>query len=241
MLITGLAGAGRSWGTQIERFASRYRTIVPDHRGTGASGRPDDGYTVGQHAADMAAVLRSIDCGPAHVVGSSTGGAMAQVMALDHADLVASITLADSWTTADDYFRHQFGVRRRILLEHGQRIYAETTALFLFGHAYIRDHHEEVAAWIDIASAGDTDPALFAKRIDMIVEFDETDRLGTITTPTLVLVGDGDICTPPYFSRALASAIPGAHYRELPGGHLIYKESPGEFFDVVADFIDGTR
>lgn len=239
MLITGLGGVGRSWGRTIDLFAERYLTIIPDHRGTGASGTPDHGYTIARHAADMAAVLGDIGAGPTHVVGSSTGGAMAQVMALDHSDLVRSIVLADSWARPDDWFRHQFASRKRILRDSGVAAYTETSAQFLFGSTYFRNHYDEVRAWIDVAASSGTDPGIMAKRIEMIVAFDESHRLGDIDAPALVVVGDEDICTPPAASVELAGLIPGAELQTLTGGHLIYKEQPDRFFETVDRFLAG--
>jgi pimeloyl-ACP methyl ester carboxylesterase len=79
-----------------------------------------------------------------------------------------------------------------------------------------------------------------AARIDMVLAHDELDRLGGVRHPTLVLVGDRDGCTPPYFSEELASAIPDAEPRVLEGGHLIYKEAPEVFHAEVTQFISRT-
>lgn len=239
VLITGLGGVGKGWGKQIELFSADYRTIVPDHRGTGQSSKPDSGYIVENLAVDVAELLRELDCGPAHIVGSSTGGAIAQVMALDHRDVVRSITVASSWVTADDYFRHQFWTRKRIVEEIGISAYTQTTALFLFSALYIRDHYAEVERWCDVASTAGTPVDIMTKRIDMILAFDQSDRLGAIDVPTLVLVGEDDICTPPYYSEALALLIPGAQRELLPGGHLVYKEHPEAFHSAVTNFLGG--
>ncbi len=88
MLITGLGGAGTSWGSQVGRFAERYHVIVPDHRGTGKTTRSAEGYDTKQLARDMAAIVEDLRLGPIHVVGASTGGAIAQYMALDHPQTV---------------------------------------------------------------------------------------------------------------------------------------------------------
>lgn len=236
MLLTGLGGVGASWGRQIELFSGDFLTVVPDHRGTGGSSKPADGYTIDALAADMAETLRQIDCGPAHIVGSSTGGAFAQVMALDHPDVVRSITLASSWARADDHFRHQFATRRRILQEAGPAAYTATTALFLFSPAFMRDHYPEVRAWCERAGAA-TDPEIMLARIDMIMAHDTYDRLASITVPALVVVGSDDVCTPPVLSRELADQITQADYVELPGGHLVYLESPTMFHRTVLDFL----
>lgn len=234
MLISGLGGVGRGWGSIVDRFAQDFLTIVPDHPGTGQSAPPSDGYTIAQHARAMADVLGELECGPTHLVGSSTGGAIAQVMALDHREVTKSIVLADSWARPDAYFRHQFAMRKRILTEQGVEAYTEASALFLFDAEYFRDNYDQVLAWM--GSAGGADPLVMAQRIDMIVAFDESARLGDIDVPTLVLVGDADICTPPHLSRDLTDLIPGARLEILEGGHLIYKEAPAEFHRAVKTF-----
>ncbi len=238
MLITGLGGVGRAWGQPvIDRFASKYFTVVPDHPGTGQSPSPSGGYTIDNHAAAMAAVLRQLGVGPAHLVGSSTGGAIAQVMALDHPDVTRSIVLADSWAKPDAYFRHQFAVRRRTLTELGPRAYAEASALFLFGPDHFRDHFSQIEEWIRLAGPADVNGG--AQRIDMILAFDASQRLHDIRVPALVVVGDADICTPVSMSEELVRLIPGATLAVLNGGHLIYKERPEAFFEVIDGFLAG--
>jgi aminoacrylate hydrolase len=239
LMLVGLGGAGRAWGPLTDTFAEHYLTIVPDHRGAGDSDAPTAGYTIDQHATDMAAVLEAVGCGPAHVMGSSTGGAIAQQMALDHGELTRSIVLLDSWAKPDDFFRHQFAVRKRVLLEAGPDLYTANSALFLFSPEFFRDHFDDVAAWMARAGAGTRDAAILAKRIDMIVAFDQSSRLGEIDVPALVLVGSDDACTPPYLSEELAGLIPNAASAVIPGGHLIYKEAPAAVFAAIHDFLSG--
>ncbi len=64
LLISGLGGMGRSRGPQIERFAEKYRLILPDQRGTGRSTRAQEGYTTGQLAAHLASLVRHLGLGP---------------------------------------------------------------------------------------------------------------------------------------------------------------------------------
>lgn len=234
MLITGLGGVGRAWGSVVDLFAEDFLVIVADHPGTGQSPVPD-AFTIAHHAESMADLLRELDCGPTHLVGSSTGGAIAQVMALDHQDVTRSIVMADSWKTADGYFLHQFAVRKQILEGLGPQAYTEATALFLFGATFFRDHYDQVETWIKLA--GGTPSEIMAKRIDMIVEFDESVRLSQIDVPALALVGEEDICTPPYMSQELADAIPNCQMKVIPGGHLIYKEYPERFYETVKAFV----
>ena len=81
-------------------------------------------------------------------------------------------------------------------------------------------------------------PEIVASRIDAIVEFDRTADLPKISTPTLVICAKDDILTPPYFSRELARAIPGAELVELErGGHCASETSTQAFNDAVLGFI----
>lgn len=237
LLLTGLSGAGRAWGDHRQRFGRDFLTVTPDHRGTGDSTPADDGYTIHDHAADMAELVRHLELGPTHVVGSSTGGAIGQVMALEHPDVVRSLTLVSSWAGPDDYFRRQFELRRRVLTELGAVAYREASALFLFSPTHTASNPEVVAAWLERASANPVDASIMTRRIDMILAHDVRDRLGEIDVPALVLVGEEDICTPPHQSRELAEAIPGAELAVLPGGHLVYLEQPDVFHQRVTEFL----
>ncbi len=237
LLLAGLAGVGASWGPQIDLFARRHRVIVPDHRGTGASEHTVLGMTIAQHARDMARVVEAADCGPVHVVGSSTGGAIAQLLAIEHRALLRSATIISSIARADAYYRRQFDMRRRMLRDSGLRAATEANALFLFDPKFMREHPERVQAWVDAAAAVPFELEIALARIDMIAGHDAYDALPAITTPTLLLVGERDFCAPPYFSQELAERIPGAEFATLDGGHLIFLERPELLHDTVEAFI----
>jgi pimeloyl-ACP methyl ester carboxylesterase len=98
LLVMG-AGASMDWWEDefCERLAAGSRYVVRyDHRDTGQStsyppGAP--GYTGDDLVADPIALLDVLGVRAAHVVGLSMGGALAQLMALDHREHVASLTL----------------------------------------------------------------------------------------------------------------------------------------------------
>ncbi|WP_256081010.1 alpha/beta fold hydrolase [Massilia sp. YIM B04103] len=237
LLLAGLAGVGASWGPQIDLFAGNHQVIVPDHRGTGASAHTARAMSIAQHARDMARVIEAVGCGPVHVVGSSTGGAIAQLLAIDHREQLRSATIVSSIARADAFYRRQFDMRRRMLADSGLRASAEANALFLFDPMFMREHPEQVQAWVDTVSAGIFEPEIGFARIDMIVGHDAFDDLPSITTPTLVLVGARDFCAPPYFSAELAERIPGAEFAILEGGHLIFLEKPALLHGTIEAFI----
>jgi aminoacrylate hydrolase len=239
MLITGLGGVGASWGPQIPMFAGAFRTIVPDHRGTGRTSAPATGYTLTQHARDMADLLRRLKATPAHIVGSSTGGAIGMLMALEHPDTVRSLSLVATWGRSDAYFRRLFEVRKRTLQELGHAAAVELTMLLLYSPAYLRANWEQIQAAERQLKANPPNLMAAAARIDMIVAHDALDRLKEIRQPTSIVVGEMDAITPTYFSHELKRHMPHAELHVIPGaGHLVQLEKPDAFFQTVRGFID---
>ena len=72
-----------------------------------------------------------------------------------------------------------------------------------------------------------------------IPKIDVTDRLGAITCPVLVVVGEQDVGTPVVMSRAIHDAIPGSELVVIPSAsHLSNLEQPAAFNRAVEGFLD---
>lgn len=239
MLIAGLGGAGASWGAQIGRFAKDYFVVLPDHRGTGRTTRAADGYTIAQHAADMASLIEHLELGPTHLVGTSTGGAIGQIMALDHAAQVRSVTIASSFARADAFFQREFALRRKLVAESDPQTIFNCYALFLFSPRYASEHPERVTAWVDRTASHTLEREIALKRLDMILAHDCLLRLKAIKQPVLILCGDHDFCAPPHLSEEIAQAIPNSQLVIFPGGgHFISIEQEEQYFQTVRTFMD---
>ena len=241
LLVSGLGGTGKSWDTQIERFAAEHYVVVPDQRGTGQSTRTGEGHSTVQLATDIASLIEHLALGPAHVVGASTGAAIAQYLALNHPHTVHTVTLVASFARFDAFMRLAFDARRKMAAEWDRQALLAAYSLFLFSPKYTREQPDRVKAWTDRAIAQPTQPLdqeISLKRIDMIGAHDALSRLGDVRQPTLVICGDNDFCTPLPLSQEIAAAIPGAELVVVPDcGHLIEYEKEDDFFEIVAGFI----
>jgi aminoacrylate hydrolase len=238
MLITGLGGVGSEWGAQIDFFGAQFRAIVPDHRGRGRSTITKTGHTYRQLARDMAACLRACTDRPAHLVGSSAGGVIAQLMALDHPDVVASLTITSSFSREDEYSRRWLAFRLALLERGSVDDNVALNMLLLFSAEHIRTHGVELADLERVMRAAPFDREIAVARLNMVRELDHHRRLHEIGVPTLVLAGADDFLTPVYLSRDMAAEIPGAVLEVVPGaGHLVFAERPERFFDIVSTFI----
>jgi non-heme chloroperoxidase len=98
--VVFIHGGGRDyryWDKQLEPFAKRYRVIAYSRRYAPPNDNPHivPDYTAGVDAADLMALVRRLDVGPAHFVGASIGGVAALFLAVRHPELVRSLVLAE--------------------------------------------------------------------------------------------------------------------------------------------------
>ena len=97
VFIHGANADYRSFGPQIAALASSYRVIAPSLRHYYPEQWNGEGsdFSVEQHAADVAALIRMLNLGKVHLVGWSRGGAVAIEIAKAHPDLVRTLVMED--------------------------------------------------------------------------------------------------------------------------------------------------
>jgi aminoacrylate hydrolase len=238
MLVSGLGGTGGYWSPNLPAFAKRHRVIVHDHRGMGKSSRSRIRYSVDQMTTDLLAVMDHLKIEKTHIVGHSTGGAIAQTLAATHPDRLISLVIYASWTKADPFFHRVFEARRALLTSVGPAAYVRSATVFLYPNWWINQNIGLLEEREKATLAAFPPPEIVASRIDAILEFDRTADLPKLKVPTLIVCAKDDIITPPYYSRELAALIPGAKFVELAhGGHCASDTNTQEFNDAVLGFV----
>jgi aminoacrylate hydrolase len=189
-------------------------------------------------AADALAVLDGLGIEHAHLIGHSTGGCIGQVLAIEHPARLLSLVASSSWTAADPYFRRLFEVRKLALDKGGPDAYVRAGTLFQYPPGWISQNIAAIeSAEKAILSTFPPVEVVLAK-IEAILRFDRTAQLGCINVPTLVTTAMDDLICPPYFSRALAEAIPGARLQIIPeGGHFCPRSQPLDYYRNVEPFL----
>ncbi len=238
MLVPGLSGLGSFWAEQVRDLSRDFHVIVHDHRGAGRSTHSLINYSVEQMANDTLRLMDALSVDSAHVVGHSTGGAIGQVIALDHPRRVRTLVLSATWAGPDPYFRRLFESRKQALLASGIAEYLRGAALFQYPPSWISANDalltERHAALVPASAPVD----VIASRIDAIVRHDCRARLADIRVPTLVIVAADDMITPRLYSEEIASRIPDAKLVVLEsGGHLAPAIAPGAYNDAVGAFL----
>ncbi|MBV8776799.1 MAG: alpha/beta fold hydrolase [Alphaproteobacteria bacterium] len=239
LMISGLGGLASFWHEQVAVFSRRYEVITHDSRGVGESDPIRGGYTVDRMAGHVIALMDRLEIERAHLMGHSTGGAIAQTLAAEHPNRVASIVLSATWTKPDAYFRRMYALRKEVLQRGGPASYVAASTLFLYPSWWIAKNNEKLRH-MEAQSLANFPPLDIAvSRIDAILAFDRTASLAKIRTPTLVVGAEDDIVTPAYFSEELARLIRGAEVKIFPrGGHWFPQVLVREFNQAVLPFLN---
>jgi aminoacrylate hydrolase len=236
--IAGLGGTRAMFFNQSPVFAADRPVVLHDHRGTGESAKPLGVYSVANMAADIIAIMDDAGIATAHMVGTSTGGAIIQILCLDYADRVQSAAICCSWPKSDAYFLRQFEMRKRVLAEMGTEALTKMTTIALNDPKFFTDHYEQMVENEKVMIATAPPPEVAAERIDAIMAHDEIDRLGAIDVPVIVVGANNDAVTPPYYSVDMAVRIPNAELKLFEdGGHFFFMVHVDEFNTDIADFM----
>ena len=95
IFLHGITAAATVWDPILHHVGSRFRAIAVDQRGHGRSGKPEHEYSADAFAKDVIALIETLGCGPAVVVGHSLGARNAVVAAVQRPDLVRAAVAVD--------------------------------------------------------------------------------------------------------------------------------------------------
>lgn len=228
--------AGTMWHPQVTALRERYRLIVPDLRGFGASDAPPGAYLMDQLADDAAALLGHLGVKRAAVVGLSMGGYIAFSFWRRHCDLVAALVLADTRAGADnDEGKATREANARLVESQGAPAIAAKMIPNLVASTATQELRDELEALINANNPTGIAGALRG----MALRPDSRPDLATISVPTLLIVGAEDGLTPPAESEAMHAAIANSTYVSIPqAGHLSNLEQPTQFNTALGSFLD---
>jgi len=243
VLVHGFPLDHAMWDAQVEALSARCRVIAPDLRGFGQSGVTEGTVTMTQFADDLAALLDTLNVAePVVLCGLSMGGYIAFQFWLGHASRLRGLILCDTRAVADtpEIAAGRLETAERVLKE-GPASLVETMKPKLLAEATIRAQPQMINALEQVMARCDPRGIAAAAR-GMAQRPDMTSHLGHMNVPTLVIVGEDDIISPPQEMWAIASAIPGARFVEIAGsGHMSPVEKPAEFNATVLEFLAGLR
>jgi 3-oxoadipate enol-lactonase len=225
------------WKPQVDGLECRL--ILPDLRGFEGTSPFRDAPSIDQMADDTAELLNGLAISEPVVLGGlSMGGYVALAFARRHPERLAGLILADTRAEADT---PEAKANRETAIAfaktHTPAEVIEGMIPRLLSPRTLEQRPEVRAEVIEIASRQSSD-AIVAALQALRDRPDASPGLANIKVPTLVIVGEDDVLTPPAVAQSLAQRIARATLVTIPGaGHLSNMEQPDKFNDAVRAFL----
>jgi 3-oxoadipate enol-lactonase len=225
LFLHGLGMTRTGFDPQLAALADRYRCVAWDMPGYGASPPVDTPLAFGGLAAAVERLLDTLGADAAHLVGLSLGGMIAMHTAVRHRARVRSLALLDTSPAfgLDGTDPAVWRQERRALLDDGSTP-ADLAEPWL--RSVMAPDVSAAVVAAAVASMERIPAAGLRAALECLPDHDVRADLGRIGVPTLVLVGERDVETPPAYARALADGIAGARLAVVPGaGHIVNLEA----------------
>jgi len=237
----GLLFSGRMFAAQVERLRDRYRCVTIDWRGQGRSPAASGGYDMDTLADDAAAIIESLDAGPVHYVGLSMGGFVGIRLGARRPDLIRTLSLLDTSAGPEDPEKvSKYRLLAKVYRVVGMKPVRGQVEPIMFGPTFLSDPASapHVQDWLRVLA--DVNRKGMQHAIYGVTDREPvTDLLGSITAPTLVVVGADDVATPIGKAETLRDGITGARLEIVPdSGHSSTIEQPEALADLIEAHIE---
>lgn len=235
VLLHGLsANASAFAGLMDAGLSPAFRVIAPDLRGRGGTDKPESGYTMSHHAADVIALLDHLDLERVVLVGHSFGGFLAIHMAANHPERVSQLAVIDAAITLSphvvDMLRPSLARLGRVF-PSADAYLAEMRLAAAVGSAWDRHlegfYRAEMAENADGTVQSSTSGTAVGQALSDTRGIPWREVVAQVRTPALVLnaVGAyGPPGAPPLITeeqaRETADLFPNGRYVQVPGNHL---------------------
>ncbi len=239
VLLHGLGADGNSWTLQFQPLIDAgFRPIAPDAPGFGKSPYDGKGWSFRRTAQEVADLLVSLRCEPAHIVGLSMGGIVAQQFALDHPGLTRKLVLVSTFAVLrPESLAGWLYFTRRFILVNTLGLPAQ--ARFVAGRIFPgADQAALREMLVDVITKAD--PRAYRAAMRSLGLFNSVRRLDRIRAPTLVVTGEDDTTVSPSRQRLLAAGIAGSRQVIIPdAGHAVAIDQPEAFNRELLGFLAG--
>ena len=227
MLLHAWGESRRSFDRLISELANSVHAVTFDQRGHGEADTPKDGYSLVDMAKDVVAFMDAVGITSAVLLGSSSGGYVAQQVAALNPSRVAGLVLVGSPRSLQG--RPPFADEVDRLRDPVDEEWVRASLTW-----FPRFH--PVPEWYleDRVRDGIRTPAhVWRETLNGLCAATPPSDLGSITSPTLILWGNRDELLAREQEEDLARAIPGSRMIVYDGtGHLVLWEQPDQ---VAAD------
>ena len=255
MLIHGWPETSYCWRNIMTEMAGECRMIAPDLRGFADTDKPEGPYDKRTVAGDIAAILDKTGIQKAVLVGHDIGARVAIRLALDAPKRVqALIIIAGRYPPLGTlklndpqqamerwyFYFHQYPDLAEALVSENVKAYIGHF-LSHWSHPSFKFEDNDIKEYVRAFSQpralrGGFEHYRAALKED-VAQWQE-DEGKKIKIPTLVLWGEDDPVSPPYYSDGYDRVFSEMTYRLVPDcGHFVHEEKPHETARAVKEFL----
>jgi pimeloyl-ACP methyl ester carboxylesterase len=223
LLLHAWGETHRSFDRLVPLLPRRLHLVVPDQRGAGESSKPAVGYALHDGVDDVIALLDALGLDVCWLVGTSSGGYLAQQVTVEHPERVRGLVLVGAPSNLQQPSPAAFVDLLSSFHDPVTRDDMNTLNGVLPLHTPVPDTFLE-----DQTSAALTIPkGVWRAALEGLLAAVPPTQRGTITVPTLILWGAEEDVPPANQGRELAAAIKGSRLVTYEGtGHLVLWEQP---------------
>ena len=238
LLIHGFPFDSRMWTRQRSALEQAgHRVLTPDLPGFGGRDPwPRQRCSMESFADDIHRHLETQAGGPAVVGGLSMGGYVLLALLRRHRQAVRAAIFMDTHAAADTPLvrQNRFDLIRSVA-EQGVPAVIAAMMPRLFSSSASPELRQYAAALISAQPPEAVMDALEA----MARRMDQTDLLGRLDLPVLLIAGEQDLSTPPSVMAAMRDKIPGSYLQSIPdAGHLANLQQPEAVNTALLEFIN---
>ena len=228
-------GCDTSLMKPVADFLSKDMKVLSiDFPAHGQSGRPPEPWGVPDFAACVLELLKQLDFLPCSVIAHSFGGRVTIELAARDQALFERIILTGSAGVKPK--SSEEGRKRSARYRRLKGLCEKAKAVKIFGKLP-ELLEEKLRQKYGSKDYNALDPEM-RKTFVAVVNHDQTDLLGSIRQPTLLLWGDKDTETPLWMGQLMEERIPDAGLVVLEGGsHFAYLEQLGRFNVIAHNFL----
>lgn len=234
VFLPGPTDSWRSYQPVLDCMPAQLRAVAVSLRGHGESSKPPAGYRIGDLASDVVPFLDALQIERAVLVGHSGSCLAARRVAIDSPERVAGLVLEAAPTTlrGDDRLAQFVAEVVAPLTDPVDRDLARSfvvdTATAALDSALVERLVDDVVAVPAVA---------WREMFASVLEHDDTDELGALAAPVLLVWGDEDELVPRSMQDQLVDLLPQAELIVYEGvGHTPRWELPERFAEDVARF-----
>lgn len=228
VLLHGWANSWEAWLPIIPILSDHFTLVLPDLPGCGRTDTPKIGWDTPEHAKWLEAFIQATGHRPQAIAGHSYGGKiLLEYCSGNYQPQPQKLMLMDAsgipniLTSKQKILRGLASITPEILKKKmGEKLRGSVYAKFGADSDYVWANEFQKST------------------LQLILKEDYTEKLSSITQPTLLVWGKEDTSTPLWQGESMHTLIPLNQLKTVDSGHFPHQTFPKEVSDMILDFLN---